>query len=127
MLKYLLAWLPMLAIAIANAALRESQFATRMSELRAHQASTATGILFFGAYIWAVLRLWKPETAGQALAIGMIWLGMTVVFEFLFGHFVMGHSWSRLLADYNLFAGRVWILIPIWLVLAPLIFHRIQN
>jgi hypothetical protein len=29
----------------------------------------------------------------------------TVAFELTFGHYVMGHPWSRLLADYNLLAG----------------------
>lgn len=41
----------------------------------------------------------------KALAIGCIWLMLTPSFEFLFGHYVMGHPWSRLLYDYNLFAG----------------------
>jgi hypothetical protein len=29
-------------------------------------------------------------------------------FEFLVGHYVMGHPWSRLLHDYNILAGRLW-------------------
>ena len=127
MFKYLLAWVPMVVIAIANAALRESVFARRLSELRAHQISTVTGVLLFGVYIWGITRIWRPASAGQAFAIGLIWLGLTVVFEFLFGHYVMGNPWSRLIHDYNLSAGRLWPVILLWITLAPYAFYRIRG
>jgi hypothetical protein len=127
MWKYILAWAPMVLIAIVNAALRENVFAKRLSELQAHQVSTATGVLLFGIYIWVITRIWRPESSGQAFAIGLIWLGLTIAFEFLFGHFVMGHPWSRLFHDYNVFAGRVWGIILIWVMLAPYAFYRLQK
>ncbi len=56
----------------------------------------------------------QPDaSARQALSIGAIWLILTILFEFLFGHFVMSNSWSKLFADYNLLQGRVWVLILI--------------
>ncbi|MDH3406474.1 MAG: hypothetical protein OEM48_05995, partial [Gammaproteobacteria bacterium] len=79
-----------------------------------------------GIYIWVIVRSWIPTSARQAVAIGMVWLGLTVTFEFLFGHFVAGHSWLRLLQDYNLLAGRVWILLLFWVAVAPYIFYRIN-
>jgi hypothetical protein len=127
MWKYILAWAPMVLIAIVNAALRENVIAKRLSELQAHQVSTATGVLLFGIYIWVITRIWRPESSGQAFAIGLIWLGLTIAFEFLFGHFVMGHPWSRLFHDYNVFAGRVWGIILIWVMLAPYAFYRLQK
>jgi hypothetical protein len=78
-----------------------------MSELRAHQVSTVTGVLLFGVYIWVLIRLWRPESVEQAIAIGLVWLGMTVAFEFLFGRYVAKRSWRDLLHDYNFLAGRV--------------------
>ena len=111
MWKYILAWVPMVLIAIANGVLREAWHGKHLSELNAHQVSTATGVLLFGAYIWALIRIWRPESPGQAFAIGLTWLGLTVAFEFLFGHFVAGHPWSKLFHDYNIFAGRVWVIV----------------
>lgn len=127
MWKYILAWVPMVVIAVANALLREKVLAKRLSELRAHQVSTATGVLLFGIYIWVLIRIWRPESPGQAVIIGLTWLGLTVAFEFLFGHYVVGHPWSRLLHEYNLFAGRVWVIILIWVTLAPYIFYRLER
>jgi hypothetical protein len=50
-IKYILLWLPMVLIAIFNGLLRESVYGPFMSELRAHQVSTLTAIIFFGVYI----------------------------------------------------------------------------
>jgi hypothetical protein len=127
MWKYILAWVPMVLIAIANAFLRENVFAKRLSELQAHQVSTATGVLLFGIYIWVITRIWRPGSPGQAFIIGLIWLGLTVAFEFLFGRYVVGHPWSRLFHDYNLLAGRVWVMVLIWVTLAPYVFYRLQK
>lgn len=123
-LRYILAWIPMIFIGILNGIVREVTYGKYLDELRAHQVSTITGVLLFGFYIWALTRFWSFESPEQALTIGFIWLGLTVVFEFTFGHYVMGHSWSRLLSDYNILAGRVWIVVLIWIAIAPLLFSR---
>ena len=126
MLKYVLAWIPMLLIAIANAALRDLWYGKRVTELQAHQISTITAIPLFAVYIWIVIRFWPPESSGQVLVVGVLWLGLTIAFEFLFGHYVSGLSWNRLFHDYNLAAGRIWVLIPLWLLVAPYIFYQLQ-
>jgi hypothetical protein len=127
MWKYVLAWIPIVFIAIANGAFRESWYGKRLSELQAHQISTVTGVLLFGVYIWVLLRLRRPESAGQALTIGLVWLGMTVAFEFLFGHYVAKRSWSDLLHDYDLCAGRVWLVVLVWVTVAPYLFYKSQK
>ena len=127
MWKYVLAWVPMVFIAIANGILRENFLAKHFKEIHAHQVSTVTLLLFFGIYIWVIIRMWKPQSAQHALAIGLTWFVLTVAFEFLFGHYVAGHSWSRLLNDYNIFAGRLWIFILLWVSLAPYFFFRLQQ
>jgi hypothetical protein len=126
-LRYILAWIPMIFIAIVNASIRELVYAKYLSELRAHQVSTATGILLFGLYIWVITNFWHIRSTTQALTIGLIWLGLTVAFEFIFGHYVVGHAWSKLLADYNLLAGRVWIFVLIWTAIAPFVFYSLRN
>lgn len=125
--RYILAWIPMIFIAIFNASIRELVYEKYLGELRAHQVSTVTGILLFGLYTWVVTNFWRIQSTAQALVIGLIWLGLTVAFEFLFGHYVSGTEWSKLLADYNIFAGRVWIFVLIWTAIAPFIFFSLQN
>ena len=122
---YILAWFPMVAIAIANGVVRDGWYGRHMRELRAHQLSTLIGVILFGIYIGAVMRLRVPASAGQAVGIGMIWFVMTLLFEFGFGRYVAGHSWQQLRRDYNLKAGRVWPAILVWVAVAPYLFYRI--
>ncbi len=127
MAKYMLAWMPMVLIAIGNGALREGWYGKYLSELRAHQVSTATGVVLLGFYMGVLIRFWRPGSPGQALAVGLMWLGLTVAFEFIFGRCVRGLEWSSLLHDYNLFAGRVWVAVLLWVAAAPYVFYRLQE
>lgn len=127
MIKYLLAWFPMIPIAIVNGILRQYGYEKHLGELRAHQLSTLIGLLLFGAYIAGVIGLFPPDSAGQAMGIGLLWLVLTIGFEFGFGRYVAGHSWNRLLSDYNLLAGRLWVLVLAWLAGAPYLFYALLG
>lgn len=127
MWKYIIAWIPMIFVAIANGLFREKFLASRFNELQAHQKSTISLIVLFGIYVWVLFKIWLPVSANQAIVIGLVWLFLTVVFEFIFGHYVVGHSWDKLLNDYNILQGRVWILVLIWITIAPYCVYQIQT
>ena len=127
MLIYGFSWIGMVAIAIFNAVVREKAYGKYMGELHAHQLSTFIGIVLLWIYIWILTGTFPIISSTQALIIGGMWLIMTILFEFVFGHFVIGHSWSKLFHDYNLFKGRVWSLMLIWIAVAPYVFYRIRS
>lgn len=126
-LRYTLAWAPMVLLAIGNGALREFTYGKHLSELRAHQLSTVAGLLLFATYIYGLTKMWPLQSSSQAVAIGCIWLVLTLAFEFGFGHYLMGRPWPVLLHDYNIFAGRLWLLLLIWIAVAPSVFYRLQS
>ena len=113
----------MLVIAIINGALRDVWYRKPAGELAAHQVSTITLILFFGVFIGLVFQKYPPSSSRQALLIGVIWVIMTLSFEFGFGRW-RGNSWEQLLRDYNVFEGRLWVLIPLWVMIAPYLFYN---
>ena len=121
MLTYILLWFPMLVIAIINGLIREFVFKKFFGDLAAHQLSTVTLLLFFAIYIRFVIMRFPPPSASMALLIGLVWVLMTLCFEFGFGRF-RGNSWDTLLQDYNLARGRLWVLIPLWVLVAPYLF-----
>lgn len=126
MYKYILLWFPMLLIAIVNGALRDLWYKKYSGDLAAHQISTFTLILFFGLFIGLVFLKFPPSSSMQAILIGMVWLTMTLLFEFGFGR-LRGNSWERLLQDYNIVKGRLWVFVPIFVMIAPYLFYRIKH
>ena len=126
MWRYALAWVGMLVLAIANGALRQATFGMVLPELRAHQLSTLIGSVLMGAFMWVVLRWWPPSSRREAIAIGLLWVSLTVAFEFFMGLVLLGRPVAQVLADYNVFAGRVWVLFLLWLTVAPWLFFRIR-
>jgi hypothetical protein len=119
------AWLAMLVASMLNGVLREFTYGKHLSELMAHQISTAIAVVLLGMMMLAFLTLYPPVSSRQALVIGLSWMSLTFAFEFLFFHFIGGRSWAELLANYDVLAGRVWIFVLIWLVLAPYLFFRL--
>jgi len=125
-LKYFLAWFPMLLLAIANGALRDLVYKKYLGELAAHQVSTLSLIIFFAVYIGFIIKWIPPASANQAMLVGLLWLVLTLAFEFGFGRY-RGNSWEKMFADYNLLKGRVWILLPAWVAIAPWLFFKLGN
>lgn len=113
-------WAVMAAAMIANGVARERILARRLDDLRAHQASCITGALLILAITWAALPwLGLLEAPRAQWSVGALWLALTIAFEFLFGHWVAGHSWARLLQDYELHRGRLWIGVLLVTLSAP--------
>lgn len=113
-------WLLLLVVAVAAGALRVSLLEPRLGEARAHVVGTLVVVAIFAALIWATVGWIRPDLAPRALwTLGAGWLAATVAFELLFGRYVAGHPWQRLLADYNLAAGRLWPLVLLTLLLTP--------
>lgn len=118
-MRTFLAWGVLLALAIANGAFREAVLVPRLGPLRAHQIST----LLLAALIVAaagVMAGWLAiPDARAAWKVGVLWVALLLAFEFLAGHFLFRRPWSALLADYDVTAGRLWILIPGVTLVAP--------
>ena len=122
-----LAWLGACGLAIANGIARQAIYEGHVGDLRAHQVSTATLLAVFALYAWMLQRRWPIQTARTALAIGAAWVVLTLAFEFGFGHYVTGQSWTELLEAYNLANGRVWVLVPLWTLVAPAVMRTVQR
>lgn len=118
-IKYTVAWILLALFGVINGVLRELGYKKLMREHAAHQVSSLSALVLIGLITWALSWIMPLASAGQAWTVGLVWLAMTVCFEFLFGHFAMKLSWERLLADYNLLEGRLWLLVLLWIGLAP--------
>ena len=116
-----LVWAGILALAVANGAFRQGVLIPRLGEATGHVISTV--MLSSAVLVVALLTIrWiGPAAAGEAWGVGACWLTLTLAFEFLAGHYLFGTPWPTLLADYNILKGRIWPLVLVMTVLAPVI------
>lgn len=126
LIKHFFLWLPMILIAFVNATLRELLIVKYFSEFKAHQLSTIILIIFCSIYIWFVFPWLNIQNGKQAFKIGVIWVLLTVAFEFTLGR-LTNKSWSSLFQDYNLLAGRIWLLFLLSLFILPYLIHIFRS
>lgn len=119
--KIFVVWFLFTPIAIINGTVRNYVYQSLIGELAAHQLSTLIGVILF---FFLVFFMMKKEIVGRSqktnFLIGLSWVMMTIIFEFLFGHYIAGHSWEKLFFDYNILEGRVWSLFLISVLFIPL-------
>jgi len=120
---YFIAWFPMLVLAILNGTLRDLGYKKYIGELTAYQLSTVSLLILFGIYMFLIVKKYTPSSSRQALLLGQFWMALTLLFEFGFGVY-RGNSWEKMLLDYNLSDGRLWILIPIALAIGPYVCYK---
>jgi hypothetical protein len=121
--RYVAAWFGMMVVAILNGGFRDCVYQPHVGDLAAHQLSTVLLVLGFGVYFLGLFRLWPLQTARQARDVGLLWFLMTVAFEAGIG-LMTGLSWSSVLQAYDMFDGRIWILVPLWVLVAPYLYFR---
>lgn len=119
MKRWLLAWAGAAVLGVANGAGREKLYAGAVGDDAAHVISTGTLLALLGGYMRLLQRRWPLDSRREALTVGAAWAAMTVAFEFGFGHWVAGESWSELAENYDVTAGKVWIVVPAAMLAGP--------
>ncbi|MBD3348975.1 MAG: hypothetical protein GF400_07245 [Candidatus Eisenbacteria bacterium] len=125
--RALVIWAVLAVVAVINGIIRNAWLEPALGEGRAHVLSTLALCALIFLVALASIAWIGPASLLQAALVGVFWVALTLTFEFLAGHFVFGHPWSRLLADYNLLRGRIWILVPIATYLAPRWAFRLRG
>jgi hypothetical protein len=126
-LRSLVVWCAFVVLAVINGGFRDAVLTPRLGEHESHVIGTITLSTAILIVTWLTINWMRPAKSTDALLIGGVWVLMTVGFEFLAGHYVFGTSWARLLADYDLVGGRVWLLVLATVAFAPLTMARARN
>jgi hypothetical protein len=111
-------WLILLVVMFTNGIVRVRVLQPRLGEDTARQVATVTGIALVLALSFLFVRRLDSPTSRELLQIGILWLVLTVAFEFGMG-IVSGASWQTMLADYDLRRGRLWPIALVVILLAP--------
>jgi hypothetical protein len=122
-----LIWCVLLAIASINGIAREAILIPRIGDVVGRAASSLALSAFIAILTWISIRWIAPQSSQQAWSVGLIWVALTLGFEFLAGHYLFHNPWSRLLEDYNVVRGRIWILVLITTLVSPRVCAGIRT
>ena len=113
-------WSVILILANVNGALRELWLIPQLGEQLGRVVSPLilSGLVLLVS--WLAIGWIAPANGADALKIGVLWLVLTLGFEFLVGHYGFGKPWAVLLEDYHIERGRIWVLVLLTVLLAPL-------
>lgn len=125
--RSLIVWLAMLVMASVNGGVREALLVPLMGSGGARAVSTLLLCAIVFVLTYFTIRWIGPRTPRDAWIVGAIWVALTLGFEFLAGHYLFGNPWSRLLEEYNVFRGRIWILAVVTILVAPRVCARAHR
>lgn len=124
LLKATAIWLLILVLAVLNGWLRE---AVLLPSVGKPLAFVLSGVLL-SVCIVVVSLVFVPRLdrlrAAQSLNLGLLWLVLTLVFEFGFGRLIQSRPWPELLEAYTFKDGNIWPLVLVVTFFAPLLAVR---
>lgn len=120
-IRIVVAWSLVLVFAVLNGALREAVLVPLWGR---SAALVASGLLLSALVLGVavVLARWMGLPSRPSLATfaaGLLWLALTLAFEFGFGRGVQGRSWSELLQAYTFEGGNLWPVVLLVVLAAP--------
>jgi hypothetical protein len=120
-------WFGILVLANINGAVREAWLIPVLGPTPGRAVSTIilTALVFLVS--WLSVTWIAPPKPRDALLVGVLWLLLALAFEFLVGHYVFHKPWAELTEDYHVLRGRIWPLVLLAVLFAPLWAGRLRR
>jgi hypothetical protein len=120
-------WLLLIVAEILHGIARGVFLVPHVGEFRSNQIGVFTGSIIILAIALVFVRWIGATRTTDLLAVGFLWLALTLAFEVAFGRFVVEASWERLAADYNVLEGGLLPFGMLVLLLSPLIAAKVRG
>ena len=112
-------WLAIFVVAIINGLFREMVLMALVGAAYALPLSGLTLSALVLAVSWLSITLFDLLDEKTYFVIGFFWVLLTLLVEFLFGHFVLGKSWQEIAQVFNLQGGNLFVVVLLVTLLAP--------
>lgn len=122
--KLLRAWLIILPFMIVNGIFRELVVMQLVPARAAEAISVAIGLVILVGLTRVLLRPLAGKPVSHLARASLTLVALTVAFEFFFGHYVDRKSWSDLVANYEIWNGRLWPIALGTLAFLPFLWGR---
>lgn len=120
-------WLVIALLAIGNGAFRESVLVPNFGQGLALPISGISLSLIVFIVTYLSFQLFGKNDSLTYLLIGLQWVLMTLIFEFVFGHYISGKSWSGIFQVFNIMKGDLFIVVLVVSLISPLLVAKIKG
>ena len=104
-------WFVIVIAAILNGTFREKVLVPVIgAEMALPLSGILLAVLVFLVAFMLVSSIGSSETKVYIL-LGLLWVILTLSFEFLFGHFIAGRSWHEIMQVFNVKKGDLFIVV----------------
>ena len=125
--RALLVWLVIIVAESVNGTLRTMYLAPVIGDFPARRVGVFIAIALIFVITLAFTRWMGARTRAQLLGIGLLWVVLTVAFEFGLGIGVLHYDLSRMLSDYDLSRGGLMVFGLLAMLFTPLLAARIRG
>ncbi len=125
--RAIVVWCVLLLLAVINGTAREVWLVRHLGAEIAHVLSTLMLCLWIMVAVWWLTPWLRLSSERQAVRTGLAWVVLTLAFESLVGHYLLGQPWSALLEGYDLKDGHIWPLVLIVTAASPWLAWRARR
>lgn len=125
-LRAIVVWLLLMVAEIVHGIARTLLLAPVVGDFRARQLAVFSGSLLILLISSLTIR-WLRVGTRRLVAVGILWVLLTLAFEVSVGRVILDYSWDRLASDYNVRQGG---LLPIgltFMAMSPLLAARLRG
>lgn len=126
-LKTSMIWFIIALLAIINGIFREAILVGMIGPNMAMPISGITLSLIILIITYLSFPLFGKHHALTYFFIGIQWVVMTLLFEFIFGHYVMGKSWPDILEVFHIVRGNFFIIVLAVSLFSPLLMAKVKR
>jgi hypothetical protein len=126
-LKAIVLWFIIVILAIVNGAIREKLLTPAIgSEIALLLSGLLLSILIL-LVAFVTMPFFGSSESKTYIFIGAIWFLLTLSFEFLFGHFVVGKSWHEIIQVFNIKKGDLFTVALFASLISPWLSAKLRG
>lgn len=126
LLRAIVVWFIIMVAESIHGTLRTLYLEPWLGSMRARQVSVFTGCILIFVITMLCIRWIDARRPADLLAVGLVWVICTLVFEFTLGR-ILGFSWERMIEDYDIRRGGLMAVGLLFMLFAPYIAARLRG
>lgn len=127
LLKALFVWFLIIVAESIHGTLRQLFLAPLIGDFQARRIAVFTGTLVIFLVTYLLIRWISAPTVKALLGIGLMWVVLTVSFEFILGVFVLNYTWERMFEDYDISRGGLMGFGLLFMLFAPYLADKFRG